>query len=121
MKSDKKISRAGGGQGNVANNAPGLAVRSTLSSVQFFNALNKYVPSLVLTHWMERQIQKEVLQKQIRQYERLQNSASSRSTDGPALDSEGDDLGNNVFEQQKLDRPRHSAQPEAMKAQIQAM
>ena len=27
---------------------------ATLSSVQFFNALNKYIPSLVLQNWIDK-------------------------------------------------------------------
>lgn len=50
----------------TSNNAPGLTVRSTLSSVRFFNALCKYIPSLVLSNWTERQMQKEKLQRKIK-------------------------------------------------------
>ena len=36
---------------------------ATLSSVQFFNALNKYIPSLVLQNWIDKQKESEEYQE----------------------------------------------------------
>ena len=62
-----------------SNNAPGLTVRSTLSSVRFFNALCKYIPSLVLSNWTDREIEKERVLRKLKQLEKLKTQQSSKS------------------------------------------
>ena len=40
-----------------------------LSTAQFFGSLNKYIPSLVVQNWVEKQADKETLEEQFKKLE----------------------------------------------------
>ena len=55
--------------GNGNNKDDANTGTGMLSTAQFFGSLNKYIPSLVVQNWVEKQMQKEELEEQLKKHE----------------------------------------------------